>query len=64
MASEAQLKAAKKWNDNNLKQRYDRIQLLVPKGQREVIKQAAQNQNKSLNAYISDLIFNDLNKNS
>lgn len=63
MASEAQLKAAKKWNDNNLKQRYDRIQLLVPKGQREVIKQAAQNQNKSLNAYISDLIFNDLNKN-
>ena len=43
MASEAQLKAAKKWNDNNLKQRYDRIQLLVPKGQREVIKQAARN---------------------
>lgn len=62
MASEAQLKAAKKWNDKHLKERYDRIQLLVPKGQREVIKQAAKAQNKSLNEYIAGLIFDDLNK--
>lgn len=64
MLSEARKKANKKWNDKHLKERYDRVQLVLPKGTKQEVQQAAQNQNKSLNAYISDLIFNDLNKNS
>lgn len=63
MLSEARKKANKKWNDKHLKERYDRVQLVLPKGTKQEVQQAAQNQNKSLNAYISDLIFNDLNKN-
>ena len=64
MLSEARKKANKKWNDNNLKIRYDRVQLVLPKGTKQEIQQIAKKQSKSVNAYISDLIFNDLNKNS
>ena len=64
MLSEARKKANKKWNDNNLKIRYDRVQLVLPKGTKQEIQQIAKKQSKSVNAYISDLILNDLNKNS
>lgn len=54
--SEAKKKANKKWNDTNMKERYDRIQLVVLKGQREIIKAHAEKQGESVNAFIGRAI--------
>lgn len=40
---------------------YDRINLIVPKGQKEIIKAHAESKGKSVNAYINDLIEKDMN---
>lgn len=50
--SEAKRAANKKWNDANLKDKYDRIQLVVPKGEKDVIKAAADQAGESVSAYI------------
>lgn len=50
--SEAKKKANKKWNDANLKDRYDRIQLVVPRGQKDIIQEHAKKHGVSLSAYI------------
>lgn len=54
--SEAKRRANKKWNDENMKDRYDRIQLVVPKGEKETIQGAAQEQGQSVNAYIYEAV--------
>ncbi len=54
--SEAKKRANKKWNDENMKERYDRIQLVVPKGEKETIQAAAQMQGQSVNAYIYEAV--------
>ena len=54
--SEAKKRANKKWNDENMKERYDRIQLVVPKGGKEMIQAAAQTQGQSVNAYIYEAV--------
>ena len=54
--SEAKKQSNKKWNDANLKERYDRIQLVVPKGNKERIQVYAKKQGKSLNAFVNDAI--------
>jgi len=54
--SEARKKANKKWNDANMKERYDRIQLVVPKGEKDSIKLHAEQQGESLNAFINRAI--------
>jgi predicted HicB family RNase H-like nuclease len=54
--SEARKRANKKWNDANMKDRYDRIQLIVPKGQKAVIQAAAERHGQSVNGYITSLI--------
>ena len=54
--SEARKKANKKWNDANMKDKYDRIQLVVPKGQKNAIQAAAQAQGESLNEYIKKAV--------
>ena len=41
---------------------YDRINLLVPKGGKEQIKQAAAVQGESINGYINRLIKQDMSK--
>lgn len=46
--SEAQTRAKRKWDANNL----DRIQLIVKKGEKELIKAAAEAVGESLNSYI------------
>lgn len=61
--SEARKKANKKWNDKNMKERYDRVQLIVPKGQREVIKAFAKSQGKSLNNWVYELICKEMSAN-
>lgn len=54
--SEAKKRANKKWNDENLKERYDRIQVVVPKGKKEKIQSAAKESGESVNAYINRAI--------
>ena len=44
--------ARKAANDANLKDKYDRIQLVVPKGEKDLIKAAADQVNESVSAYI------------
>lgn len=46
-------------NRYNLKA-YDRINIAVKKGKKETIKNRAEQQNKSINTYINDLIEKDL----
>ena len=46
--SKAQQKAVHKYVKNN----YDRIEITVPKGQKDVIKQVAETSGESLNNYI------------
>lgn len=58
--SEAQKRANKKWNDAHMKERYDRIQLVVPKGKREEIKARASDLGLTVNAYVLRLIDEDL----
>lgn len=54
--SEARKRANKKWNDMNMKTRYDRIQLVVPKGRKAEIQAAAEKQGQSVNGFIGRLI--------
>lgn len=54
--SKAQTRASNKYQAKT----YDRVALLVRKGDREVIKAYAESLGKSLNAYINDLIRADM----
>lgn len=47
-ASKAQQKAVAKYMKSN----YDNLTVRVPKGQKEVIQQAAEKQGESLNSYV------------
>lgn len=50
--SEAQKRASKKWNDANMRERYDRIQIVVPKGEKAVIKAAAEECGEKVSEFI------------
>lgn len=50
--SEAKKRANKKWNDENMAKRYDRINFIMPKGMKEKIKEAASKTGESVSAYI------------
>lgn len=54
--SEAKKRANEKWNNENLKKRYDRIQVVVPKGKKEIIQSAAKASGESVNAFINRAI--------
>ena len=56
--SDAQKEATARYN----KKAYDRIDLVVKKGQRQVIKDFAASQGKSLNRFILDAIEYQMNK--
>ena len=60
--SEAKRQANKKWNDANMKERYDRIQLVVPKGKKELIQICAKGQGESVNGLINRLIDAELER--
>lgn len=49
-----------KYKNDYQKEKYDRIIVNVPKGQRDKIKEIASQNGKSLNSYIVDLINSDL----
>lgn len=44
------------------KEKYDSVTIVVPKGEKDVIKQAAKERGKSVSEYIRDLIKADLEK--
>lgn len=50
------------WQNNYIARAYDRINLLVPKGDKELIQAHASNKGESVNAYINRLIADDINK--
>ena len=56
--SDAQKEATARYN----KKSYDRIDVVVKNGQRQVIKDFAAAQGKSLNRFICDLIEAEMNK--
>lgn len=56
--SNAQKEATARYN----KKAYDRIDVIVKKGQRQVIKDFAASQGKSLNRFICDAIEFQMNK--
>jgi len=56
MATQAQLKAAKKY----IKEKTDEIKVRVPKGTKLKIEAFAKELGKSMNSYISNLIFDDM----
>lgn len=56
--SDAQKEATARYN----KKAYDRIDLIVKKGQRQIIKDFAAKQGKSLNRFVCDLIEAEMNK--
>lgn len=60
--SEAKKRANKKWNDANLKDRYDRIQLVVHSGKKVRIQAAAQQSGESVNAFINRLVDAELDR--
>lgn len=49
--TEAQKRATKKWNDAHMKERYDRVQLVLPAGQKATLEAAAQEAGESVNMY-------------
>ena len=55
--SEAKRKANEKWNNANLKEKYDRIQLVVQKGKKEKIQAG-----ESVNGFIWRLIQAELDR--
>ncbi|WP_270913840.1 hypothetical protein [Allofournierella sp. CML151] len=54
--TDAQKRATAKYNAKA----YDRIEIKVKKGQKEIIQKRAELLNKSVNGYITDLIEEDL----
>lgn len=49
--SEAKKRANKKWNDAHMKERYDRVQLVLPSGQKATVEAAASHAGESVNMY-------------
>lgn len=56
--SKAQQKAVHKY----VKANYDRMELTVPKGRKEIIQSAAASQGQSVNAYINQAIDERMNR--
>ena len=56
--SEARKRANKKWNDENMAKKYDRIQLVVPKGRKSDVEAFAKKQGESVNGLVNTLLRN------
>lgn len=50
--SDAKKRANKKWNDANRAEKYDSLGLLIPKGQKAVIAEAAKKAGESISQYM------------
>ena len=58
--SEARKRANKKWNDENMAKKYDRIQLVVPKGRKVDIEAYAKAKGESVNGLMNMLLRADM----
>ena len=58
--SEARKRANKKWNDENMAKKYDRIQLVVPKGRKSDIEVYAKVKGESVNGLMNALLCDAL----
>ena len=58
--SEARKRANKKWNDENMAKKYDRIQLVVPKGRKSDIEGYAKSKGESVNGLMNALLCDAL----
>lgn len=58
-ANKAQQKAVAKY----MKENYDVFQIRMPKGKKEIIKTAAENQGKSVNGFINEAIDEKIGRN-
>lgn len=54
--SDARKRANKKWNDENMAKKYDRIQLVVPKGRKADIEDYAKQRGESVNGLMNTLL--------
>ena len=54
--SESKKASNKKWNDANMKTRYDRIQLVVPKGTKKEWQASAKKLGLTLNKFIFNCV--------
>lgn len=54
--SDARKRANKKWNDENLAKKYDRIQLVVPKGRKADIDTYAKLHGESVNGLMNTFL--------
>ena len=61
--SDARKRANKKWNDENLTKKYDRIQLVVPKGRKADIETYAKKNGLSVNGWVCGFIREALGMN-
>lgn len=53
-----------KYQNDYIRKTYDRVNLLLPKGQKEILKAKAQERGESLNQFICACIDEHLNKNN
>ena len=60
--SEARKRANTKWNDENMTKKYDRIQLVVPKGRKADIEVYAKEHGESVNGLMNRLLTAALGK--
>ena len=54
--SDARKRANKKWNDANLSVKYDRIQIVVPKGRKATVEALAAKRGESVNGLVNGLL--------
>ena len=54
--SDARKRANKKWNDENMAKKYDRIQLVVPKGRKADIEAYAKQNGESVNGLMNGFL--------
>ena len=54
--SDARKRANKKWNDENMAKKYDRIQLVVPKGRKADIDTYAKSRGESVNGLMNTFL--------
>ena len=53
-----------KYQNDYIRKTYDRVNLLLPKGQKEILKAKAKERGESLNQFICACIDEHLNKNN
>ena len=54
--TDAQKRAIQNWNKKNLKERYDRLEIFTPSGEKDLIKEHAKNMEESLNGFVNRAI--------